>query len=109
MSNDTTISAIPTRYKGYRFRSRTEARWAVYFDALGIEYIYEPEGYVLPDGTWYLPDFWLPQVSMFAEVKGKAFTEAEIAKCAALDGCSGMAKGINASRAARFDDRSEAW
>ena len=53
----TTIRAIDTRYKGHRFRSRTEARWAVFFDQLGIEWQYEVEGFELPDGTRYLPDF----------------------------------------------------
>ena len=38
------IKAIETVYKGYRFRSRLEARWAVFFDALGIHYRYELEG-----------------------------------------------------------------
>lgn len=52
-----TIKAIQTRYKGYHFRSRLEARWAVFFDALGLEWEYEPEGFELPDGTRYLPDF----------------------------------------------------
>lgn len=51
------MRAIETRYKGYRFRSRLEARWAVFFDALGIEWEYEPEGYELSDGERYLPDF----------------------------------------------------
>lgn len=54
-----TIKAIQTRYKGYHFRSRLEARWAVFFDALGLEWEYEPEGFELPDGTRYLPDFLL--------------------------------------------------
>jgi hypothetical protein len=40
-----TINAIETHYKGYRFRSRLEARWAVFFDALGYEWQYEPEGF----------------------------------------------------------------
>lgn len=44
-----TIKAIETSYKGYRFRSRLEARWAVFFDALGIEWEYEKEGYELPN------------------------------------------------------------
>ena len=73
------IKPIETVYNGYRFRSRLEARWAVFFDALGIKYEYEPEGYTLQDGTKYLPDFmiyvrhrsyedeWEP---VFAEVKG---------------------------------------
>lgn len=49
--------AIETRYKGYRFRSRLEARWAVFFDALGLRWEYEPEGFELPGGVRYLPDF----------------------------------------------------
>lgn len=62
------MKAIETRYKGYRFRSRLEARWAVFFDALGIKWEYEKEGYELPSG-WYLPDFWLPEDFFWAEVK----------------------------------------
>jgi hypothetical protein len=54
------MKAIETRYKGYRFRSRLEARWAVFFDAIGIAWQYEPEGFVFDDGTRYLPDFYLP-------------------------------------------------
>jgi len=53
------IKAIETSYKGYLFRSRLEARWAVFFDALGIVWEYEREGFEL-DGLRYLPDFWLP-------------------------------------------------
>jgi hypothetical protein len=68
-----TIKAIPTHYKGYFFRSRLEARWAVFFDELGIEWVYEPEGYVLSDGVKYLPDFFLPKLhdpkGIFVEVK----------------------------------------
>lgn len=65
------MRAIETRYNGYRFRSRLEARWAVFFDALGIQYQYEPEGYELSDGTRYLPDFWLHSFhgGMLVEVK----------------------------------------
>ena len=48
------------KFRGYLFRSRLEARWAVFFDALGIQWEYEPEGIVLSDGTHYLPDFYLP-------------------------------------------------
>ena len=54
------MKAIETKYKGYRFRSRLEARWAVFFDALGIDWEYEPEGFDLGDAGWYLPDFWIP-------------------------------------------------
>ena len=65
------IKPIETFYNGYRFRSRLEARWAVFFDAIGIKYLYEPEGYRLSDGTCYLPDFYLPEMNSFFEVKGE--------------------------------------
>lgn len=64
------IKAIETIYNGYRFRSRLEARWAVVFDALGIEWVYEPEGLDLGKLGWYLPDFYLPGEKWFVEVKG---------------------------------------
>lgn len=63
------IKPIETRYAGCRFRSRLEARWAVFFDALGIEWQYEPEGYIVA-GKPYLPDFWLPGLKLWVEVKG---------------------------------------
>ena len=63
------MKPIETFYNGYRFRSRLEARWAVFFDVGNIEYEYEPEGYVLSDGTYYLPDFYLPKLDAFVEVK----------------------------------------
>lgn len=63
------IKAIETVYNGYRFRSRLEARWAVFFDAAGIEYEYEPEGFELDDGTKYLPDFYFPDYDWYGEVK----------------------------------------
>ncbi len=62
------IKAIETRYKGYRFRSRLEARWAVFFDAAEIDWQYEVEGFDL-GGRHYLPDFWLPSHEIFIEIK----------------------------------------
>lgn len=64
------IKAIETVYNGYKFRSRLEARWAVFFDAAGIKYEYEPQGFEMDDGTRYLPDFYLPELDVYAEVKG---------------------------------------
>lgn len=78
------IKPIETRYKGYRFRSRLEARWAVFFDALKIEWTYEPEGFDLGDAGWYLPDFWLPEWKCFVEIKPDVPTDEEMAKFAAL-------------------------
>lgn len=64
-----TVGAIPTTYNGTTFRSRHEAKWAVFFDELRIDWHFEPQGYELRDGTFYLPDFWLPRQQMFWEVK----------------------------------------
>jgi hypothetical protein len=78
-SDDTTRGprAIETAYKGYRFRSRIEARWAVFFDTLGVRWEYEKEGYELANGARYLPDFWLPDLECFVEVKGAEPTDDE--------------------------------
>lgn len=63
------MKAIETRYAGCRFRSRLEARWAVFFDTLGIEWRYEPERYVSTDGHHrYMPDFLVPSVG-YIEIK----------------------------------------
>ncbi len=64
------LKAISTSYAGCEFRSRLEARWAVFFDAMKIEWQYEPEGFILsPFGEWYLPDFYLPDLGYWIEVK----------------------------------------
>lgn len=68
-----------TIYDGYRFRSRTEARWAVFFKKLGIKYEYEKEGFDLGEFS-YLPDFWLPDQKCWIEIKGGEPTEKEIEK-----------------------------
>ena len=93
------LNALETRYAGYRFRSRIEARWAVFFTRLGLDWEYEPQGYKV---TWqgevsawnggthhatggpaylpghepraappsfYLPDFHIPNLGLFLEVK----------------------------------------
>lgn len=80
-----TIKAIETVYNGYRFRSRLEARWAMFFDALGIKYRYEPQGFSI-DGVWYLPDFWLPDQKWFIEIKPDVdIPEDDIKKIRLLD------------------------
>jgi hypothetical protein len=85
------MKPIETVYNGYRFRSRLEARWAVFFDAVGLKYRYEPEGYELSDGTKYLPDFEIygvvgrgrgyePEKPLYVEVKG-IWVKEDIHKC----------------------------
>lgn len=64
-----TIKAIETRYNGRHYRSRLEARWAVFFDTLGLSYEYEPEGFEF-DGMRYLPDFYIREWDAYVEIKG---------------------------------------
>lgn len=64
------MKALSTLYRGTRFRSRLEADWAATMDARGLLWDYEPEGYVLDDGTCHSPDFWLPTARAWLEVKG---------------------------------------
>jgi hypothetical protein len=67
---------IETRYKGCWFRSRLEARWAVFFDNIGCKWEYEPEGFNLGNRMYYLPDFLIHDVTgrfngdLWVEVKG---------------------------------------
>jgi hypothetical protein len=86
----TTLKAIETRFDGYRFRSRLEARWAVFFKTLGVRYEYEKEGYDLGAAGWYLPDFWLPDQKCWQEVKGQPATKEEMLKAAILAQATGF-------------------
>lgn len=70
------LKAIDTIYDGHRFRSRAEARWAVFFKSFGVAYQYEPQGYRV-NGEPYLPDFFLPELNLWLEVKGTEPTERE--------------------------------
>lgn len=83
------IKSIPTVYNGFTFRSRLEARWAVFLDGISLRWEYEPEGYQLPSG-WYLPDFWLPDRGVFVEVKSEnGRTAAARKKCFELCDATG--------------------
>jgi hypothetical protein len=110
----TWMRPLPTRYAGHRFRSRLEARWAVFFNALGVTWHDEPEGFELrpmpaglhrqweqhgwtpctdPDETCtcfqhrggYLPDFWLPSINTWFEVKGQPVADDDGARLQRFD------------------------
>jgi hypothetical protein len=50
------------------FRSRLEARWGFIFDALDLEWVYEPAQIRLGNNFLYLPDFFIKEVG-FIEIK----------------------------------------
>lgn len=71
------LTPIETYYEGYRFRSRLEARWAVFFKEAGIQFEYEPQGFNLGFGAGaYLPDFYLPQFRAYVEIKPMSISDA---------------------------------
>ena len=62
-----TIPAKPTTYKGVRYRSRLEAKWAAFFEICGISAFYEPF-----DLEGWTPDFLVPNYKgsrLLVEVK----------------------------------------
>lgn len=63
---------IPTLFRGVRFRSRTEARWAALFTRLGWPWEYEPI-----ELRGYIPDFVIRfRRPLLVEVKGTSLDEA---------------------------------
>lgn len=62
--------AFPTWYSGRSYRSRLEADFARLLDALQICFEYEPQSFLLDDGTHYLPDFWCPDLDLWVETRG---------------------------------------
>ena len=96
------LKAIETFYNGYRFRSRLEARWAVFFDSAGIEYVYEPEGFKLDNGLCYLPDFLIRNV-IIVHGNSEPRIIPEMAKPTTLSKSCCGSKRISAGIAGRWD------
>jgi hypothetical protein len=103
VSSSSAIAPIPTRYAGCHFRSRLEARWAVFFDALGVAWEYEPQGFEVgplwchtPDAgplarrRMYLPDFYLTNQALWVEVKGNDAQLDRSLLLAAMDSHNGL-------------------
>lgn len=85
------MEAIPRHHDGVYFRSSLEADWAATLDALNIAWKYEPEGILLDSGDAYVPDFHLPEIGTWLEVKGngvpreekaREFARMRVCKCA---------------------------
>jgi len=77
---DRTIEAVPTRYAGVMFRSMLEAKWAAFFDILGIDWQYEP----CTIAGW-MPDFlvagwWLAEVKPIEMTSMRIVNEPEFQK-----------------------------
>lgn len=105
------IQAIPTTYNRINFRSRAEARWALFFDLVGIKYQYEPEK-CFTGAFRYIPDFILTLQDdggeVWFEVKGRAASLADMSKLANIAHQSGIPAFI-ASGALTENDIQKVW
>src|SRR5215212_2705768 len=77
------IESIETFYNDICFRSRLEARWAIFWDSLKVTYEYEPRKFDFGE-IRYIPDFWLPEQQKWVEIKGQMPNDVEIKKAQLL-------------------------
>lgn len=87
------MEPVQTRYAGCHFRSRLEAKWAVFFDHLDMEWQYEPERYMVGPKEarrTYLPDFHLTGHDLWVEVKGDPAALDPVLMYAAADPYHGL-------------------
>lgn len=71
---------MPTRLHGRVFRSRLEAKWSLFLDAMDLRWDYEPEWFLLK-GEGYCPDFalldypntWLEVKALGPEIDERRF------------------------------------
>ena len=71
-------------YDGRHFRSQIEARTAMLFDRLGIDFTYEPDCYELRfknKTVRYLPDFYLTTLNRFVEIKNMGAQPPTLDEC----------------------------
>lgn len=70
MSKGDSHFGIECSYKGIKMRSKFETEIAFMLDKLNIIWEYEPILFKLSNGIFYKPDFYLPELKMWIEVKG---------------------------------------
>jgi hypothetical protein len=79
----TMVEPLKVIHNGQHFREPLAARWAVFFEALGVRYEHEGESLEV-DGLRYLPTFWMPEQQCWVEVKGQELTEEDDKKALLL-------------------------
>ena len=74
-----------TRYGESVFRSKLEAKWAVFMDLLNVAYEYEPrleKVETVCNEFYYKPDFYIPNLKYYIEFKPREPTKSELIKAA---------------------------
>lgn len=87
------ITSQPTPYRGTWFDSRTEAKWAVVWDLLAMEWRPDPIKIADYSGRGFIPDFYLPQLELYVEVASddKHRQAVKTDRCKALADATGKA------------------
>jgi hypothetical protein len=70
MTSETVIASKPTTIDGITFRSRLEGRFYEWMLSLGIKPEYEPDHFA--SKQQYIPDFWVPELNLYVEVKPRS-------------------------------------
>ena len=78
MTAATAIRGYPTTYRGTRFSSRLEAKWAAWMDLVGWRWVYEPF-----DVEGWIPDFLVQTARPFLVEVGPVSTPEEFLSKAA--------------------------
>lgn len=107
MSNNYNQAVV---YKEILFDSRTEATWSAYFDCVGLEWQREPETFrinsddreqlaleairlddmaIVHDPLLYTPDFFIPKLDTYVEIKYNRIYPIDILKVIAVARCLG--------------------
>lgn len=69
-TGDSNKYSMKATYKNIEMRSILETKVAYFLDALDIKWQYEPKIFTLSNGITLKPDFYLPELKMWIEVKG---------------------------------------
>ena len=74
------IAAKPTHYNGVIYRSRNEAKVAIFLHEAEIQFEFEPQGSTQHGLFYYKVDFFLPEMNWFIEVKPRKYLKEGITR-----------------------------
>jgi hypothetical protein len=100
------MRSYPAIYNHYRFDSRLEARYAFWFDLVGVAWRREADVIALSDNLTYIPDFYLTGWRCWVEVKGDVVNDSAGLKI--IEKCEQLARQSTLPVILCFDDPLEA-
>lgn len=71
MTKGDKLFGLKNIYKGIQFKSKLESKFAFLLDQANIKWKYEPQIFLLSNGEYYKPDFYLYELNTWVETKGK--------------------------------------